>query len=44
MNCPVIENLDIMFAEIKETMHPSTQKSEISKILRNRLGLRYKKR
>ena len=33
---------DITIAEIKEAMHLSIQKSEISNILCNKLGLRYK--
>ena len=44
MEVLVAENPDITLAEIKETMQLSIQKSEISNILRNRLGLRYKKR
>ncbi len=44
MESLVAENPDITLAEIKETMQLSIQKSEISNILRNRLGLRYKKR
>ena len=40
----VTENPDITLGEIKEAMHLSIQKSEISNILRNKLGLRYKKR
>lgn len=44
METLVAENPDITLAEIKETMHLSIQKSEISNILRNKLGLRYKKR
>ena len=44
MNALVTENPDITLAEIKEAMHLSIQKSEISNILRNKLGFRYKKR
>lgn len=44
MEMLIAENPDITLAEIKETMHLSIQKSEISNILRNKLGLRYKKR
>ena len=44
MESLVTENPDITLAEIKETMHLSIQKSEISNILHNKLGLRYKKR
>ncbi len=44
MDLLVKGNPDITLAEIKETMHLSIQKSEISNILRNKLGLRYKKR
>jgi len=44
METLIIENPDITLAEIKETMHLSIQKSEISNILRNKLGFRYKKR
>jgi len=44
MKAMVAENPDITLAEIKESMHLSIQKSEISNILRNKLGLRYKKR
>ena len=44
MNALVTENSDITLAEIKETMHLSIQKSEISNLLRNKLGFRYKKR
>ena len=44
MEALIVENLDITLAEIKETMHLSIQKSEISNILRNKLGFRYKKR
>ena len=40
----IAENPDITLAEIKEAMHLSIQKSEISNILRNKLGFRYKKR
>lgn len=43
MNALVTENPDITLAEIKEAMHLSIQKSEISNILRNKLGFRYKK-
>lgn len=44
MKALVAENSDITLAEIKEAMHLSIQKSEISNILRNKLGFRYKKR
>jgi transposase len=44
MKALIAENPDITLAEIKESMHLSIQKSEISNILRNKLGLRYKKR
>ena len=44
MKALVAENSDITLDEIKESMHLSIQKSEISNILRNKLGLRYKKR
>jgi transposase len=44
MEALIAENSDITLMEIKETMHLSIQKSEISNILRNKLGLRYKKR
>ncbi|MCI1955250.1 MAG: hypothetical protein LKJ21_02605 [Oscillospiraceae bacterium] len=44
MDILVKKNPDITLAEIKETLHLSIQKSEISNILRNKLGLRYKKR
>lgn len=44
MEALIIENSDITLAEIKEAMHLSIQKSEISNILRNKLGFRYKKR
>mgnify|MGYP002411000778 CR=1 FL=1 len=44
METLIAENPDITLAEIKETMHLSIQKSEISNILRNKLGPRYKKR
>ena len=40
----IAENSDITLAQIKETMHLFIQKSEISDILRNKLGFRYKKR
>jgi len=40
----IAENPDMTLAEIKEVMHLSIQKSEISNLLRNKLGLRYKKR
>lgn len=43
MNALVTENPGITLAEIKEAMHLSIQKSEISNILRNKLGFRYKK-
>ena len=44
METLIAENPDITLAEIKEAMHLSIQKSEISNILRNKLGFRYKKR
>jgi transposase len=44
MESLVIENTDITLEEIKEAMHLSMQKSEISNILRNKLGFRFKKR
>ena len=44
MKALIAENPDITLAEIKESMHLSIQKSEISNILRNKLGFRYKKR
>jgi transposase len=44
MESLVIENSDITLAEIKEAMHLSMQKSEISNILRKKLGFRFKKR
>ena len=44
MKALIAENPDITLVEIKESMHLSIQKSEISNILRNKLGLRYKKR
>lgn len=44
MESLIAENPDITLAEIKEAMHLSIQKSEISNILRNKLGFRYKKR
>jgi transposase len=44
MEALIAENSDITLAEIKETMHLFIQKSEISNILRNKLGFRYKKR
>lgn len=44
MKALIAEKPDITLAEIKEAMHLSIQKSEISNILRNKLGLRYKKR
>lgn len=37
-------NSDITLAEIKEQMHLSIQKSQISNIVRLKLGYRYKKR
>lgn len=37
-------NPDITLAEIKEQMHLSIQKSQISNIVRFKLGYRYKKR
>lgn len=40
----VTENPDITLAEIKEAMSLSIQKSEISNILRQKLGFRFKKR
>ena len=44
MEALIAENSDITLMEIKEAMHLSIRKSEISNILRNKLGLRYKKR
>ena len=44
MKTLIAENPDITLVEIKEAMHLSIQKSEISNILRNKLGFRYKKR
>lgn len=44
MKALIVGNPDITLAEIKESMHLSIQKSEISNILRNKLGFRYKKR
>jgi transposase len=44
MKALIAESPDINLAEIKEAMHLSIQKSEISNILRNKLGFRYKKR
>ena len=44
MEALIAENPDITLAEIKESMHLFIQKSEISNILRNKLGFRYKKR
>ena len=44
MEALIAENSDITLAQIKETMHLFIQKSEISNILRNKLGFRYKKR
>ncbi|WP_411676901.1 hypothetical protein [Caproicibacter sp.] len=44
MEALIAENSDITLAEIKEAMQLSIQKSEISNILRNKLGFRYKKR
>lgn len=44
MEALIAENPDITLAEIKEAMHLSIQKSEISNLLRNKLELRYKKR
>ena len=44
MESLISENPDITLVEIKEAMHLSIQKSEISNILRNKLGFRYKKR
>ena len=44
MGALIAENSDITLAQIKETMHLFIQKSEISNILRNKLGFRYKKR
>ena len=44
MKALIAESPDITLAEIKEAMHLSIQKSEISNILRNKLGFRYKKR
>lgn len=43
MKALVTEDRDITVAEIKEAIHLSIQKSEISNILRNKLGFRYKK-
>ena len=40
----VTSDPDITLSEIKETMHLTMQKSEISHILRNKLGFRFKKR
>ena len=39
----VTSDPDITLSEIKETMHLTMQKSEISHILRNKLGFRFKK-
>lgn len=44
MEALIAKNPDITLAEIKEAMHLSIRKSEISNLLRNKLGLRYKKR
>lgn len=44
MEALITENPDITLAEIKEAMNLFIQKSEISNILRNKLGFRYKKR
>lgn len=44
MEALVIEKPDITLAEIKEAMNLSIQKSEISNILRQKLGFRFKKR
>jgi len=44
MELLVTKNPDITLAEIKETMHLSMQRSEISNILRKKLGFRFKKR
>jgi transposase len=43
MEAMVAENPDITLQEIKEAINLSIQKSEISNILRNKLGFRYKK-
>lgn len=40
----IVENPDITLTEIKERMHLSIQKSQISNIVRLKLGYRYKKR
>lgn len=40
----VTENPDITLCEIKQAMNLSIQKSEISNILRQKLGFRFKKR
>lgn len=44
MEALVTEKPDITLAEIKEAMNLSIQKSEISNILRKKLGFRFKKR
>lgn len=44
METLILENPDITLAEIKETMQLSIQKSQISNIVRQKLGFRYKKR
>jgi transposase len=44
MNHLIAENSDITLMEIKEQMHLSIQKSQISNIVRLKLGYRYKKR
>lgn len=40
METLIAENPDITLAELKEAMHLSIQKSEISNLLSNKLGLR----
>ncbi len=44
MDTLISENPDITLSEIKERMNLSIQKSEISNIVRFKLGFRYKKR
>ena len=44
MDALIAERPDITLMEIKEHMHLSIQKSEISNIVRLKLGYRYKKR
>lgn len=44
MDALIAGNPDITLAEIKEKMHLSIQKSQISNIVRLKLGYRYKKR